>query len=315
MYACRASNLLNTDTAHAQLTVVPFLRFITRPPSKRQVSVTDDVSLPCVAVGATRLSWLRTSGKPLPVGHVVKSSGTLLLKNLKKEDEDQYSCRAGNFHRSMHASTSLHMNIRTCSEAKSADPSASSGRYVIDPDGPGGVVSFTVYCDMTDKGGVGVTVISHDAESRTHAGPSIPGCGGRGCYSKDVHYAGASTAQLAKLTAVSANCEQFIKFECHSDIAFVEESYAWWVSRDGNKMDYWGGATPGSNKCACGMTNSCTGGTGCNCDNYGSGQWFEDSGLLTDKSTLPVSQIRLGDLDYSDEEGYHTLGKLKCYGQ
>ena len=43
--------------------------------------------------------------------------------------------------------------------------------------------------------------------------------------------------------------------------------------------------------------------------------WREDSGLLTDKSTLPVTQIRLGDLDQSREEGYHTLGKLKCYGQ
>ena len=42
--------------------------------------------------------------------------------------------------------------------------------------------------------------------------------------------------------------------------------------------------------------------------------WYEDSGLLTDKSSLPVTQIRLGDLNYSNEEGYHTLGKLKCYG-
>ena len=52
----------------------------------------------------------------------------------------------------------------------------------------------------------------------------------------------------------------------------------------------------------------------CNCYNGGGG-WREDSGLLTDKSALPVSQIRLGDLDNSHEEGYRTLGKLKCYGQ
>ena len=49
-------------------------------------------------------------------------------------------------------------------------------------------------------------------------------------------------------------------------------------------------------------------------DNSGSGS-YEDSGLLKDKSALPVTQIRLGDLDDSNEEGYHTLGKLKCYGQ
>ena len=37
----------------------------------------------------------------------------------------------------------------------------------IDPDGEGGLAPFTVFCDMTDKSGVGVTVISHDSESRT----------------------------------------------------------------------------------------------------------------------------------------------------
>ena len=65
--------------------------------------------------------------------------------------------------------------------------------------------------------------------------------------------------------------------------------------------------------CACGVTNSCSNGNKCNCYNSGSG-WRADSGLLTDRSTLPVTQIRLGDLDDSFEEGYHTLGKLKCYG-
>ena len=36
---------------------------------------------------------------------------------------------------------------------------------------------------------------------------------------------------------------------------------------------------------------------------------------MTDKSALPVTQNTLGDLDHSSEEGYHTLGKLKCYEQ
>ena len=38
---------------------------------------------------------------------------------------------------------------------------------------------------------------------------------------------------------------------------FREGGYAWWVSRDSTKMTYWGGASPGSGKCACGMNNSC----------------------------------------------------------
>ena len=94
-----------------------------------------------------------------------------------------------------------------------------------------------MYCDVGDKGGVGVTVISHDSESRTHV-RDIPGCNGPGCYSKDVRYTGVSTAQLAALTLVSQNCEQFIKFECNNDVAFIEENLAWWVSRDGVQIHY-----------------------------------------------------------------------------
>ena len=141
------------------------------------------------------------------------------------------------------------------------------------------------------------------------------GCSSDGCYRKDVQYNGVSNAQLAALTRVSQNCEQFIKFECNNDVAFIEDNTAWWVSRDGTKINYWGGATGSDKMCACGVTNSCSNGKKCNCDNArGDSGWREDSGVLTDKSVLPVTQIRLGDLDQSHEEGYHTLGKLKCYG-
>ena len=186
--------------------------------------------------------------------------------------------------------------------------SSVNGNYVIDPDGVGGLAPFTVYCDMSDKSGVGVTVISHDSESRT----LVQGCESAGCYSRDIHYTGASLSQLASLTRVSSHCEQFIKYECYESM-LVGSRFAWWVSRDSNKMTYWGGASPGSGKCACGMTNSCANPSiGCNCDKNDR-VWREDSGLLTDKTHLPVKQLRFGDTwDY--EQGYHTLGKLKCYG-
>ena len=66
--------------------------------------------------------------------------------------------------------------------------------------------------------------------------------------------------------------------------------------------------------CACGVTNSCSNGKKYNCYNSADG-WREDSGLMTNNSALLVTQIRLGDFDQSQEEGYYTLGKLKCYGQ
>ena len=168
---------------------------------------------------------------------------------------------------------------------------------------------------MTDKNGVGVTVISHDSEERM----SVNGFEGRGSYVRNVHYVAAgltSDPQLAGLLDISIYCEQFIKYECTRAALFDNNNpYGWWVSRDMVPMTYWGGATPADlYKCACGVTNTCANSArGCNCD-ANDGVWREDSGLLTEKSHLPVMQLRFGDTSSSNEAGYHTLGKLKCYG-
>ena len=171
---------------------------------------------------------------------------------------------------------------------------------------------FKVFCDMTDKDGVGVTVVSHDSESRT----LVDGFGPPGSYSRDVTYTETTLVQLASLTASSAHCEQFIKYECH-DSVLLRNMYGWWVSRDGEKMTYWGGVHSVPYKCACGVTNTCADTRyGCNCDKNDN-KWREDSGLLTDKSKLPVIQLRFGDTYVPSDlgqAGYHTLGKFKCYG-
>ena len=81
-------------------------------------------------------------------------------------------------------------------------------------------------------------------------------------------------------------------------------------------MTYWRGASPGSGKCACGMTNSRADSSKvCNCDKSDN-VWREDNrGLLTDKTKLPVKQLRFGDTsDRRTSQGYHALGKLKCFG-
>ena len=143
----------------------------------------------------------------------------------------------------------------------------------------------------------------------------MSGCEARGCYVRDIQYIGANLRQLGNLTAISAHCEQFIKYECYHSWLFNNGSiFGWWVSRDGDQMTYWGGSNASfPYKCACGVSGTCAYNRyGCNCDTNDN-VFREDSGLLTDNSHLPVIQLRFGDVS-SGEHGNHTLGKLKCYG-
>ena len=205
------------------------------------------------------------------------------------------------------------VSAKTCTQIKSRNPKATSGPYIIDPDGPGGHGPFVVFCDMNDKMAVGVTVVGHDSESRT----IVKGFDNPGSYKRNVSYLGGdfdAVAKLGGLVDASKNCEQFIKYECYnSALAY----HGWWVSRNFEKKTYWGGATPADSlKCACGVTspNSCAGNKRCNCD-INDSVWRKDEGLLKEKSDLPVLQLRFGDTGGNRERGYHTLGKLRCYGE
>ena len=228
-YACTAKNLLGHETAIAQVTVTDRLKFTLTPPLKCAVLVSCMLMLHCEAQGAIEIDWTRV-GKHLSQNHVLYPNGTLLLTNISPNDAGSYRCVAKNSLRSVTATSVIEVNNvtpKSCSNIKLKCSEKPSGNYIIDPDGKGGVAPFSVYCDMSDKGGVGVTVISHNRESRTHVA-NIPGCNynNPGCYKKDVTYTGINVAQLAALTRVSQNCEQFIKFECNDDVAFVPELVA-----------------------------------------------------------------------------------------
>ena len=311
-YICKAENILGSTTDTAQLVIFSPLRFKVRPPQEVTPVIGSSVHLPCVAESDLRptIAWTKDGKSSLAVESNVLQNGTLLIKNIKKSHEGSYTCRATNALTSIEAKVKINSPViaTSCSVIRKYVTSV-SGNYVIDSDGSGGLAPFTVYCDMSYKSGLGVTVISHDSESRTH----VNGYSTSGSYARDIHYTGASLSQLALLTRVSSHCEQFIKYESYGSVMLGWGGYAWWVSRDSSKMTYWGGASPGSGKCACGMTNSCADSwRACNCDRS-DWVWREDSGLLTDKTHLSVKQLRFGDT-VSGEQGYHTLGKLKCYG-
>ena len=261
-YGCSVENLLREDSAVALVTVIDRLEFSLAPPPRVVAKERSNVVLNCAAYGRKGILWERYS-KALPKNQVIFSNESLFLKIVSDNDAGTYKCIARNYHRSIEATSVVKVlslvKPKSCSEIRSRHPGSSSGNYIIDPDGTGVVTPFSVYCDMSDKGGVGVTVVSHDSESRTYVN-NIPGCNRPGCYRKDVIYAGAITAQLATLTRVSKNYEQLIKCECTTGSLFLESGYAWWLSRDGTKLSYWGGATGYDKICACGVENSCPSG-------------------------------------------------------
>ena len=197
------------------------------------------------------------------------------------------------------------LSAKSCSHLKRLSSEANNGTYLIDPDGRGTLAPFLVFCDMTDKNGIGVTVISHDSEKKT----LVNGHESPGSYSRNIHYTGASLSQLASLTKISSQCEQFIKYECYDSRLFKNQHvpFGWWVSRNKSKMTYWDGASAAASKCAPRLK------TGCNCDKNDD-KWRKDSGFLTNKTQLPVIQLRFGDTGQRREKGFHTLGKLKCHG-
>ena len=169
------------------------------------------VHLPCVVESdlKTSINWTKHGNSSLPAGSNVLQNGTPVINSIKKSHEGSYNCRAANALTATETEIKINIPIKvtSCSMVRKYSNSA-SGNYVIDPDNEGPLVPFTVYCDMSDKNGVGVTVISHDSETRTRVK-------GFSNYVRDIHSTGAILSQLVSVTKVSSNYEQFIKYECH----------------------------------------------------------------------------------------------------
>ena len=226
-YICKAENILGSATHTAQLTVFPPLHFKARPPKEVTPIIGSSVNVQCVAESDLRTSttWKKDGKTSLPAESNVLQNGTLVIQNIKKSHEGSYTCKATNALSKIEAKVKIISPViaTSCSVIRKYVTSLSRN-YLIDPDGPGGHAPFTVYCDMTNKNGLGVTIISNDSESRT----DVQGCNPSGCYSRDIRYTGASLSQLASLTKVSSHCEQFIKYECYNSMIF-RGGKAWWV--------------------------------------------------------------------------------------
>ena len=128
----------------------------------------------------------------------------------------------------------------------------------------------------------------------------VVGYEGAGEFQLEINY-NVTLEEAIAIIDNSESCKQFISWKCKA--ALIHNPYGkgkdiittGWRNRTGQIADYFGGASPGSGKCKCGMTNSCANTTmACNCDTNDN-VWREDSGYLTYKDDLPVVEFIAGD--------------------
>lgn len=195
----------------------------------------------------------------------------------------------------------------TCAELAQRGETV-SGTYLIDPTRSGN--AFYVECELPE----GVTSIGHSVVNQEviNDGNEDPGS-----FSLNPMY-DVTIEQMKALTAASQNCSQFIKYRCKGAVLLAQDKktgmrYGYWVSVDGEQVASWGGAPVNSEKCACAFSpGGCMEPSkNCNCDSNPR-SFAVDKGLITDKPYLPVTNVFLGDTGNKKEQGFVTLGPLRC---
>ncbi|XP_054166072.1 uncharacterized protein LOC128963584 [Oppia nitens] len=159
------------------------------------------------------------------------------------------------------------------------------------------------------------TIVHHNSETSE----SVRGYEAPGSYIRNITYGRESRIdekQIEKLIDISYSCQQYIRWDCKGAMFgfwYSRDIDNWWIGRGWKNQFYWGGAEVDSKSCGCfpycypTVRNST-----CNCDANLKLNWLEDSGLLLDKTRLPVLQLRFGDTGESYEAGQYILGPLVC---
>ncbi|XP_055494741.1 contactin-associated protein-like 5 [Leucoraja erinacea] len=182
--------------------------------------------------------------------------------------------------------------------------------FSIDPDGSGSLKPLLVYCNMTEE--KTWTVIQHNNTELTQVQ------GSSSSKPQLVHL--SYTANREQLQAMINNmdyCEQEVSYHCRRSRLLNTPGgspFTWWIGRTNEKQTYWGGSLPGVQKCACGMEESCLDNKyQCNCD-ADKDEWANDTGLLSYKDHLPLTQLVIGDTNRTRSEAAYRLGSLRCNG-
>ncbi|XP_013878670.1 contactin-associated protein-like 5 [Austrofundulus limnaeus] len=187
---------------------------------------------------------------------------------------------------------------------------SSSGFYFIDPDGSGPLGPTQVYCNMTEK--KVWTVLAHNNTTPIKVQNSSP----LKPHVMKFSY-NASAEQLRAIITGSDQCQQEVVYNCRKSRLFNTKDgspLSWWLDREGERRSYWGGFLPGVQQCSCSLEENCMDmNYFCNCD-ADRDSWTNDTGFLSYKDHLPVSQIVIGDTNRTGSEALYHVGPLRCYG-
>uniref|UniRef100_A0A3P9QG08 Contactin-associated protein-like 4 n=1 Tax=Poecilia reticulata TaxID=8081 RepID=A0A3P9QG08_POERE len=174
-----------------------------------------------------------------------------------------------------------------------------SGHFYVDVDGSGPIKPQLVYCNMTE-----LTPVQASADTNQHFASFL--------YPSE-------EKQLSAVISQSEHCEQELSYHCRKSRlsnSLDGTPFSWWVGgpASGQIQNFWGEALPGSRQCACGLQDNCLDSSFyCNCDaDYD--LWTEDSDLLTQKESLPVRLLVLGDIHRPGSEAAYRVGPLRCHG-
>ncbi|RWS30064.1 neurexin-4-like protein, partial [Leptotrombidium deliense] len=214
-------------------------------------------------------------------------------------------------------------NALSCESFKMDNSDVKRVDIDIDVDGSGGLDPFPVTCIFSGESKT-YTILHHKNEAPV----LVQGYSEPGSFSQDITY-DAEFDQILALVNRSHSCKQSLKYECLNarllNTPYTRDPnfqpFSWWVSRNNQKMDYWGGSLPGTRRCSCGLYGTCRDSLKwCNCDSTGgllANEWLVDEGDITEKDYLPIRQIRIGDTGQtvtSKKAGKFTVGALMCEG-
>uniref|UniRef100_A0A673L8H5 Contactin-associated protein-like 5 n=1 Tax=Sinocyclocheilus rhinocerous TaxID=307959 RepID=A0A673L8H5_9TELE len=190
---------------------------------------------------------------------------------------------------------------------------SASGFFSIDPDGSGPLKSTVIYCNITGETSVW-TVVNHNSTEMVR----VQGSSLQKPHVMKFNYS-TSLEQLRTLVGRSEQCQQEVVYLCRKSRLFNTwdgTPLSWWLDRAGERRTYWGGFLPGVQQCACSLDENCIDMNHfCNCDADRS-SWYEenDTGVLSYKEHLPVTEILVGDTNRSGSEAIYRVGSLHCYG-